>query len=226
VRPDSRPQGRRHRRMRPSRSAHGVARTLRRACRGTVDMRPSLLFYCQHSLGIGHLVRSLAIAAGLAEHFRVVFLNGGPLPKGTTPPAGVEIVSLPPLGLDPEGHGLVSRDRRRSVDRVQQSRRRTILATMEVVRPRVVLIELFPFGRRKSADELIPLIEMARSALSPRSLIVCSLRDILVGRGADQQKHDDRAAVVANKYFDAIVVHADPKFARLEESFRPRSPLQ
>ena len=189
-------------------------------------MTPALLFYCQHSLGMGHLVRSLAIAAGLAEHFRVVFLNGGPLPKGTKAPAGVELVALPPLGLDPDGHGLVSRDRRRSVDRVRQLRRQTIVATMEAVRPRVVLIELFPFGRRKFADELMPLIEMARSVPSPRSLIVCSLRDILVGRGPDQERHDDRAAAVANEYFDAILVHADPNFARLEESFRPRSALK
>ena len=38
---------------------------------------PTLLFYCQHSLGIGHLTRSFALAAALAQRFRVVFLNGG-----------------------------------------------------------------------------------------------------------------------------------------------------
>ena len=41
--------------------------------------RPALLIYCQHSLGIGHLTRSFALAAALAERFRVVFLNGGRL---------------------------------------------------------------------------------------------------------------------------------------------------
>ena len=44
--------------------------------------RPALLFYCQHSLGIGHLTRSFALAAALVPHFRVVFLNGGRLPPG------------------------------------------------------------------------------------------------------------------------------------------------
>ncbi len=189
-------------------------------------MTPTLLFHCQHSLGMGHLVRSLAIAAGLAEYFRVVFLNGGPLPKGTKAPDGVELVALPPLGLGPDGHSLVSRDRRRTVDRVQQMRRRTILATLEATRPSVVLIELFPFGRKKFADELIPLIEAARSPGSQRPLILCSLRDILVGRRPDQHHHDERASTLANRYFDAVLVHADPAFARLEESFRPRSPLR
>jgi predicted glycosyltransferase len=34
--------------------------------------RPTVLFYCQHSLGLGHLVRSFALAGALAERFRVV----------------------------------------------------------------------------------------------------------------------------------------------------------
>jgi predicted glycosyltransferase len=189
-------------------------------------MTPALLFYCQHSLGMGHLVRSLAVASGLAAHFRVVFLNGGPLPKGLRRPQGVEIIALPPLGLSGDGHLLVSRDGGSTVDKAQQRRRRVILDTFHAVRPRVVLIELFPFGRKKFADELLPLLEVARTAASPRSLILCSLRDILVGRRPDQQQHDERASALANRYFDGVLVHADPAFARLEESFRPRSPLR
>ncbi len=76
---------------------------------------PPLLFYCQHSLGMGHLVRSLAIAGALAKRFRVVLLNGGRLPAGVMPSSGVEIVDLPPVGIGPDGR-LVSRDRRRSVE--------------------------------------------------------------------------------------------------------------
>jgi predicted glycosyltransferase len=55
---------------------------------------------------------------------------------------------------------------------------------------------------------------------------VCSLRDILVGREPDQQAHDTLSCVLANRYFDAILVHSDPRFARLEDSFRPAIPLQ
>src|SRR5262249_61449353 len=49
-----------------------------------------------------------------------------------------------------------------------------------------------------------------------------SLRDILVSRDHD---HAELAVHRANRYFDAILVHSDPKFARLEESFHPRTPL-
>jgi predicted glycosyltransferase len=41
----------------------------------------TLLFYCQHSLGIGHLFRSFAIAEALSRSFRVVFVSGGKLPR-------------------------------------------------------------------------------------------------------------------------------------------------
>ena len=184
-------------------------------------MQPSILFYCQHSLGIGHLVRSMALAAGLTERFRVVFLNGGPLPEGIKLAAGVETLDLPPLGLDSGGR-LVSRDSRYSVDRARHLRREIILDTFRTLRPQIALIELFPFGRKKFADELLPLLDEASKAGPSRPLVVCSLRDILVSR---RQEHDDRAVATANRYFDAILVHSDPEFARLEESFHACSKL-
>lgn len=181
------------------------------------DARAPLLFYCQHSLGMGHLVRSLALAASLAERFRVVLLNGGKLPPRLAVPRGVEVVNLPPLGFDPEGR-LVSRDGRRTVERARELRRGLIMNAYRTLRPRVVLIELFPFGRKKFADELLPLLEAARAEAPPGPLVCCSLRDILVGQRAEQQKHDARATETANRYFDAVLVHSDPAFARLEES--------
>jgi predicted glycosyltransferase len=187
--------------------------------------RATLLFYCQHSLGMGHLVRSLALVAGLREHFRVVLLNGGRLPRKLAVPAGVEVVNLPPLGLAADGQ-LVSRDGRRTVERARALRRRIIMETYKTLRPRVVFIELFPFGRKKFADELLPLLEAARAESVPRPLVCCSLRDILVGKKSNQQRHDARAAEIANKYFDAVLVHSDPTFARLEESLGSFSALR
>ena len=57
-------------------------------------MKPALLFYCQHSVGLGHLMRSYALCDRLAERFRVVLIAGGQLPEGIAPPPGVEIVAL------------------------------------------------------------------------------------------------------------------------------------
>jgi len=194
-----------------------------------VEARPVLLFYCQHSLGIGHLTRSFALAAALIEHFDVVFLNGGRLPPGLPVPAGTRVIDLPPLGMD-DGHTVVSRGAGHDVAQATTERRALIEAAVRRHRPAVLLVELFPFGRKKFVGEILPLIRLvkrqARRQGQPPARVVCSLRDILVDARPDQQHHDDRARWLTDRYFDAVLVHADPALVRLEDSFRPRRPLR
>jgi len=185
-------------------------------------VKPALLLYCQHSVGLGHLMRSYALSAALAERFRVVLLCGGAVPAGIRPPAGVRVVALPPLGIGAGGR-FVSHDPRYTLEAAWAARHARILATFRALRPAAVVVELFPFGRAKFARELVPLLEAARSA---GALTACSVRDILVSRRADQQEHDDRAARYADALLDAVLVHSDPSFARLEETFAPRRPLR
>ena len=186
--------------------------------------RPGLLFYCQHSVGLGHLVRSFALARALSDRFRVVLLCGGELPPAPAPPAGVEVVQLPPLGVNGNGE-FGSHDSGRTVEDARAVRRRMILAAFRSLRPEAIVIELFPFGRAKFASELLPLLEEAR-AHPQRPLVACSLRDILVARRADQDAYDERACALANRWFDAVLVHSDPRLVRLEDSFGKRGRLR
>ena len=179
--------------------------------------RPGLLLYCQHSLGLGHAVRSFALAAALTERFRVVLACGGE-PAGLTPHDEVKLVELPAVRASTDGALVTSGTA--SLDDARRRRRRLLLETFRSLRPAAVVVELFPFGRRRFADELVPLLEAADSTL-PRPVVVSSVRDILVGRGPDQRAHDTISCVLANRYLDAVLVHSDPRFARLEESFRP-----
>ena len=41
-----------------------------------------LMFYCQHILGMGHLIRSMEIVRGLTDDFEVCFINGGEIVQG------------------------------------------------------------------------------------------------------------------------------------------------
>lgn len=188
-------------------------------------MTPTLLLHCQHSLGLGHLVRSLALARAFRERFRVVVLAGGVLPSGLERAPGVELVPLPPLGVGTDGE-LVSRDARLTAERARQLRRELVLDAFRSTRPAVVVLELFPFGRKKLAGELLPLLEEAHALGRTRPLVVCSLRDLLARGRRDQGAHDERASLIANHFLDAVLVHADPRFARLEETFRPATPLR
>jgi len=181
--------------------------------------------HCQHALGLGHLVRSLALADGLAPHFDVVVLNGGRMPEATAIPSGVRVVNLPALGYD-AAFGLVSHDPCLSVDEAKDARRRLVLQTLADERPAVLVVELYPFGRRKFAFEIEPLLDAARALGADRPLVVCSVRDILVNKRRDQAAHDERAVRAANERFDVILVHSDPTFARLEDSFHPATPLE
>jgi predicted glycosyltransferase len=182
----------------------------------------TLLFYCQHSLGIGHLTRSFALASALRERFRVVFLNGGRLPDGIRVPEGIDCIDLPPLGMD-DGHTVVSRDAAVDVQQARAERRLLIDMAVATTKPALLLVELFPFGRKKFAGEILPMI---RAAKQQGARVVCSLRDILVDARPDQQHHDDRARWLIDRYFNAVIVHSDPTFAKLQDSFRPRRPMR
>lgn len=188
------------------------------------DHRPTLLFYCQHSLGIGHLTRSFALVEAMAAHFRVVFLNGGRLPPGLPVPADMVRIDLPPLGMD-DGHTVISRGAM-DVAQAQAQRRALIDEAVQRERPAVLVVELFPFGRKKFAGEILPMIRAARRQPGRPARVVCSLRDILVDARPDQALHDERARWMTDRWFDAVLVHADPAFARLQDSFHPRRPLR
>ena len=190
------------------------------------DARPALLFYSQHSVGLGHLVRSLAVAGALAQRFRVVLVSGGPIPTAITVPTGVELVALAPIGSRGGADtSLVSLTPGVTLEEAWERRRTTLVELLDALRPSALLVELFPLGRRKFAREIVPLLERARAARRA-PLMVCSVRDILVTGGANQVSKDDEAARRLNDYFDAVLVHGDPSVVRLEDTFRPALELR
>ncbi|HBK91541.1 MAG TPA: hypothetical protein DDZ68_07730 [Parvularcula sp.] len=181
-------------------------------------MKPRLIFYCQHSLGMGHLVRSLALCDALTASFDVTLLNGGRWPDSFARPRDIRVVDLSPIGMA-EDASIFSLDGL-AIDDAMALRRAAIEANVMDRRPDAVLIELYPFGRKKFRAEIERLIDLSHSAV-----IASSVRDILVNNRHDQQRHDDRAAAALDERFDCVIVHTDPDFARLEESFRPSRPL-
>lgn len=187
--------------------------------------RPTLLFYCQHSRGLGHLVRALTLAGELARRFRVVLLSGGKIPRHTPAPRGVEVVQLPPVEMASDNR-LLSSDRRRTLGRTMGLRRAALLEALEGLRPEVVVTELFPFGRLSFSGELLPLLETARGLKRHRPLVFCSLRDILEQSSEAQPLLNEVACVLCNHLYDGVLFHADPSFVRFEESFRVHTPLR
>ncbi len=182
-----------------------------------------LMFYCQHILGIGHLVRSMEIVRGLVADFEICFVNGGKAIAGFEIPAGVEVVNLPAIETDPEFENLSVVDDSRSLEEVQEFRKNQLLDIFNSFQPDVLMIELFPFGRRRFSFELVPLLDRVK-AQGKKTKVVCSLRDIVVTK-QDRERHEEKICKLMNQYFDLLLIHGDRQFQPLEESFSRISDL-
>jgi predicted glycosyltransferase len=174
-----------------------------------------LMFYCQHILGIGHIVRSMEIVRGLMKDFQICFINGGEIIEGFQIPDGIEVINIPAIKTDSEFKQLFVPEGFQTVDQALEHRRDLLLQAVQKFQPDVLVVELFPFGRRRFSSELIPFIESARSI---GSKVVCSLRDIVVTK-QDRTRHEDKICRLMNQYFDLLLVHGDEAFMPLETSF-------
>mgnify|MGYP001791477844 CR=1 FL=1 len=174
-----------------------------------------VLFYCQHILGMGHLIRSMEIARGLTDNFEVCFINGGQVVDGFQAPPSVQVVNLPAIKSDAQFRELQPVDPALSLDYVQTFRQEKLLRILRDFQPDVLMVELFPFGRRRFSFELIPLIEAAKAQ---GTKIVSSLRDIVVTK-KNQARHEAKIVRLMNQYFDQLLIHGDPILHPLEESF-------
>ena len=183
------------------------------------DVTDRVLFYCQHVLGIGHLVRSAEIVKQLSRDSKVLFISGGEKPDGFRFPEheNIEILQLPPLKTSPDFSNLQVCESSRNLKETKNLRRAKLLQSLAEFEPDVIVTELFPFGRKKFRFELLPLLEQVRQQ-SRRPLVVSSVRDILVTR-KDQDEYEQRVCDLVNAYYDLILVHGDKNFIALEDTF-------
>src|SRR5215470_4247552 len=144
--------------------------------------RPRVFFYVQHLLGIGHLRRAAAITRALERHgLEVAFVSGGQ-PVQNLELGGADVIQLPPARAGDSSFGSIVDAAGRPIDDAWRDRRRgALLDAFAAVAPQVLLIELYPFGRRPFRFELKPLLAAAASR-RPRPAVVCSVRDILVDK--------------------------------------------
>ncbi|SOC18289.1 glycosyltransferase family protein [Rhodobacter maris] len=180
-------------------------------------MAGRILFYIQHLLGIGHLARASRIATALIERGAEVTLVTGGMPVSGFPPPGVPHVALPPLRSASEGFkGFADGSGAEASPAYLAARRDLLLQTFRDLRPDVVVTEAFPFGRRQMRFELLPLIA-ALEAATPRPRLVASVRDIVQEK--TKAERDRETVEMIRAHYDLVLVHGDPAFAALKDSF-------
>ncbi len=181
-------------------------------------MTKRAMLYCQHLAGIGHLVRSTELARSMsADEWEVLLVCGGKVPHNSPFPATFKVEQLQPIQSDPEYRSLFACASDTDLEDLKTKRRLRLLELLESFRPHIIITELFPFGRKQFAYELMPLLDQAkRAAQAP--LIVSSVRDILV-RKRNPEAHERRVLEIVNDFYDLVLVHSDERFQPLHKTF-------
>jgi predicted glycosyltransferase len=178
--------------------------------------RAKALIYVQHLLGIGHMARIQRIAACLLKSGMTTVIVQGGAETGLPPVPGVEMVSLTPVRVDADDMDtLLHDDGRPFTDLDRDARRDALLALLGRVRPDILLIEAFPFGRRQHRFELIPLLETARATGVP--VIASSIRDVL--RDKRKPGRAEETVDLIARYFDLVLVHGEERLTPLSATF-------
>ncbi|HZM36993.1 MAG TPA: glycosyltransferase [Burkholderiales bacterium] len=175
-----------------------------------------VFFHVQHLLGIGHLKRAVVLCRALAAAgFDVTLASGGaPVPALSFPGKRVQ---LPPMAAADAAFKTFVDEAGRPIGEAWKERRKEmLLEAWRAAGADVLIVELFPFGRRQLRFELLPLLEAARGAL-----VICSVRDIL------QKRPEREAAAVGliEAHFHKVLVHGDPDIAPFEMSFSAAAQL-
>ncbi|MGE4012222.1 MAG: glycosyltransferase family protein, partial [Alphaproteobacteria bacterium] len=180
-------------------------------------MKPCALIYVQHLLGTGHLVRSAALARGLAHAGWDVQVASGGRPAPHISFGASVLHQLPPIHAADTSFKLLHDARRRPVDDALRHARTGMLLDLFVgARPDAVVVETYPFGRRQMEFELLPLLKTAKRS-KHKPVVACSVRDIL--QMAKNRARLEASASIVAAYFDRVLVHGDPRFVAFDETF-------
>jgi predicted glycosyltransferase len=176
---------------------------------------PKVIIHCQYVYGLGHLVRALHLAKGLAKHFDVYFLNGGEVVKNFGIDVSIQFIQLPAIYKKEDSTELTSVSGDLSLSECFELRDKILLETVQMVKPDVVITEHFPFGLlfEKEATRLITYAKEA----NPTSKIVCSVRDVI--ESTKGGNNDQKTVGILNELYDLILIHGIEKLIPVESSF-------
>ena len=184
-------------------------------------MTRRVLFYVQNLLGIGHLQRAAILARAMSRVGLEVHVTAG-FPPGLNAEFGsAQLIKLPSVrAVDSSLKVLIDKNDTPIDAAWKVHRCQALLDAFDQLQPDVLIIELFPFGRRQFRFELLPLIERAR----PMSAVICSVRDVLVHR--DVPARNREIIDTAKQWFDRILIHGDPQLIPLTTSFPDAAALE
>lgn len=174
--------------------------------------RPKGLYYCQYSIGIGRLTRSLNICRSLVKEFTVDFMLGGHDINLALDSPHFKQIPLPPLGKEKPFAAYEGGDDQLMNKRLNE--RKKIIENLNQ-KYDFFISEFFPFSSWRFKDEVEDLI-LKIKAINPKCLITSSLRDSFSAISLEREKEELN---FFQQHYDYVFVHSDPRVFLLQESF-------
>lgn len=181
-----------------------------------VRARPEtrFLLYSHDSFGLGHLRRSMSIAAALTQEdaeASVLCATGSPAAELFALPPRCELVRLPSIRKQENGR-YEARSLPGPLERVTHVRTELILALLRSYRPHVLLVDHTAVGPGR---ELVPVLESIRRSRCATQ-VVLGMRDVLDSpERAKREIHDKKIVSALERLYDHVLVYGDSRILDL-----------
>lgn len=173
--------------------------------------RPRFLLYCHDGLGLGHLRRTIAIAAGIAQRrpdAALVAFTSLLQAHAFALPATLDLIKLPSIAkedlYDTEADESPELGGSRDVHTVREA---IIAATVDSFAPDVILVDHEPGGL---GGELISLVRRLAAAGPSRPTLVVGMRDITYSPAQTRRAwRTDGLYDLLDRVYDRILIYGN-----------------
>jgi predicted glycosyltransferase len=176
--------------------------------------RRKILFYCQSLVGLGHLTSSLLVIRELSTYADVDLIHGGQGLQQMPELPGFRHLRLPTILIDSATNELYAPDSDKPIEAVWAEREATIEQFVNWPYD-AMIVEFFPFGRRRLKKEILGLFATVRQCCGAIP-IFCFVREILVPAPLEAEQ---RMVKLVQEHIHTVFVRGDPDIVRFEETF-------
>ena len=176
--------------------------------------RRKILFYCQSLIGLGHLTSSRLVIRELSTYADVDLIHGGQGLQQMPELPGFRHLRLPTILIDSATDELYAPDSDDPIENVWAERAAAIERFLDWPYD-AVIVEFFPFGRRRLKKEILGLFATIRQRCGAVP-IFCFVREILVPAPLDAEQ---RMVKLVREHIHTVFVRGDPNIVHFEETF-------
>lgn len=176
--------------------------------------RTRLLYYCQSLVGIGHLTASLQVIQELLHQSDVDLIYGGHTIDIQLKHPRLRILNLPTILINETTGELYDPTHQHSIEQLWAIRSDNIAAFLSSNYDGII-IEFFPFGRRRFKKEILGLFQQVKQQ-SGSIPIFSFVREVLV---PETPEAEQRMVQSVNEHIHTVFIRGDPNVIRFEDTF-------